>query len=84
MFPIELFSIRLQCEILEISVKNYENIIIFVKHMLNLRALHVQCENDNIHIRSKFETIQWLKDRLPLTCLISRDPDSIHHIRIWM
>jgi hypothetical protein len=82
----------IQCQVLDILVKNHESII-------NLRVLHVHCEhkknceylllrmNDQVHhenIQCKDDGVQWLKDRLSSTCLISRHPDSISHIRIWI
>ncbi|CAF1434546.1 unnamed protein product [Rotaria sordida] len=93
-------SLGVQCEILSIKVKNRESIIILVKNMINLRALHIQCEDDEYskylslienvneshqtNKTNKDELIQWLKDNLSSTYLISRDPKSIDCIRLWI
>ncbi|CAF1386115.1 unnamed protein product [Rotaria sordida] len=93
-------SLGVQCEILSIKVKNRESIIILVKNMINLRALHIQCEDDEYskylslienvneshqtNKTNKDELIQWLKDNLSSTYLISRDPKSINCIRLWI
>jgi len=81
----------IQSQVLDILVRNHESIT-------NLRILLVHCEhkknceyllltmNYQVHhenIRCKDNGVQWLKDRLSSTCLISRHPDSISHIRIW-
>ncbi len=83
-----------QCEVLSILVKTRECIIVLVKHMVNLRALHVECEDDKLtenfyefhraKISNKDEVVQWLKHHLPSTCLTARDPYSISCIRIWI
>ncbi len=74
-----------QCEQLSIQVKNRESIIILVQNMINLKALHVkQLSLTENNIANRNEVIQWLKDRLPSTCLIGEDPDSISCIRIWI
>ncbi|CAF0997310.1 unnamed protein product [Rotaria sordida] len=92
-------SLGVQCEILSIQVKNRQCIIILVKNMINLRALNIKFEHeedfqeiqwilgDELLIENTSETveiIQWLKDHLPLTCLISIDPQSVNGIRIWI
>ncbi|CAF3422279.1 unnamed protein product [Rotaria sp. Silwood2] len=90
--------LEVQCEILSIQVKNRESIIILVKNKISLRALHIQCEDEEYskylplienvneshqtNKTNKDELIQWLKDNLPSTYLISRDPKSINCIRV--
>jgi hypothetical protein len=89
-----------QCDLLSIHVKNRESIIILVKNMIHLQALHVKCEDDEYfkhgsltgyvteshgtNISNKDDLIQWLKDQLPSTCVIARDPKSVSHIRMWI
>ncbi|CAF4956942.1 unnamed protein product, partial [Rotaria sp. Silwood1] len=92
-------SLGVQCEVLSIQVKNRQCIIILVKNMINLRALNIKFEHqedfqeilwilgDELLIENTAETveiIQWLKDHLPSTCLISTDPQSVNGIRIWI
>ncbi|CAF3884872.1 unnamed protein product [Rotaria sp. Silwood1] len=93
-------QLGVQCEILSIQVKNRESIIILVNNMINLRTLHIQCEDDEYskylslienvneshqtNKTNKDELIQWLKDNLSSTYLISRDPKSINCIRLWI
>jgi len=87
----------IQCQVLSIQVKNRESIIILVQKMINLQALHVECENERCHeltedddesddenTTNRDKVIQWLKDHLSSTCLISKDPDSTDYIRIWI
>jgi hypothetical protein len=89
-----------KCEILSIQVKNRESILILVQNMINLQALHVECENEtdsvdvpltmrddesrNKNTAKSDEVIQWLKIHLPSTCFISKDPTSNSCIRIWI
>jgi hypothetical protein len=93
-------SLGVQCQILSIKVKNRESIIILVKNMINLRALHVQCkdvidsgqiplilnngESRNTNTSNQDDLVQWLKDRLPLTCFISKDLDTVNRVQIWI
>ena len=87
----------IQCKMLSIQVKNRESIIILVKNMINLQALHVQCEDDeyseNVSLvndshqtneTNKDELIQWLNDNVSPTYVISRDPKSMKFIRLWI
>ena len=89
-----------QCEILSIQVKNRESIIILVKNMIHLRALYIQydvdeysnylsltdssIESHDAHISIKGDLVQWLKDNLSSTYFISRDPNSVNRIRLWI
>jgi hypothetical protein len=82
------------CRVLSIQVKNRESIVILVQSMINLQALHVNCDHESSsednneasdsNTAKKEEVIQWLKDRLPSTCFISKYSDSITCIRIWI
>jgi hypothetical protein len=81
--------LAVQCEVLLISVNNRESIIHLVKNMLNLRALIVKCADNKYHRRSAFtenndEMIRWLKNQLPSTYLIVRDPEADNNVLIWM
>jgi hypothetical protein len=89
-----------QCEELTIQVKNRQNIIILVEKMSNLRFLYIECEDDEYAKRlllidddnelnqvlasNNDEPVEWLKERLPSTYQISRDPCFVNHIRIWI
>jgi hypothetical protein len=89
-----------QCQLLHIHVKNRECIIILVNNMINLRALFIDWKDDknfvylkstknNDERRTKTtqtldELVQWLKVRLPSTCLIINDPYYVHNISIWI
>ncbi|CAF3256930.1 unnamed protein product [Rotaria sp. Silwood2] len=39
----------ISCQVLWINVKNRENIIILVKNMINLRAFHIECEDNKFN-----------------------------------
>ncbi|CAF3633147.1 unnamed protein product [Rotaria sp. Silwood1] len=89
-----------QCEVLFINVKNRESIMILVKNMINLRTLHIKCEDDkyskhlsltenvdeshNANTLNKDDLVQWLKDSLASTCLIVTNPDFANSISIWI
>jgi hypothetical protein len=89
-----------QCEELTIQVENRQNIIILVENMSNLRFLYIECEDDEyakrlllidddnelnqVLVSIKDEPVEWLKERLPSTYRISRDPYFVNHIRIWI
>ncbi|CAF3564440.1 unnamed protein product [Rotaria sp. Silwood1] len=74
-FNLSRSPLTFQCEVLFIQVINRQSIINLVKNMINLRALHIQCEDD---------LVQWLKNHLPSTCLIVRNSDSISQIQMWI
>ncbi|CAF5111222.1 unnamed protein product [Rotaria sp. Silwood1] len=74
-FNLSRSPLTFQCEVLFIQVINRQSIINLVKNMINLRALHIQCEDD---------FVQWLKNHLPSTCLIVRNSDSISQIQMWI
>jgi hypothetical protein len=66
----------IQCEVLSIWINNRQIIIDLVQNMHNLRILIVQYAD-----KTDDELIQWLKLRLPPTCLITHDEYSIS---IWI
>ncbi|CAF0905874.1 unnamed protein product [Adineta steineri] len=72
----------MQCHTCSFNVTNRHCIINLVKNMINLQALHIYCQE--ISEENKVELIQWLKDHLPSTCFVTKDPDSTNAIRIWM
>lgn len=96
-------SLGAQCELLTIKIKNYQDILSLVNNMINLRALDVHCQydaysNDSSSLQSSGtgsknraleldEVIEWLKERLPSTCLISMkvsEIDKYFNIGIWI
>jgi hypothetical protein len=79
----------IQCETLCISVENRESIIILVQNMISLRALTIQCGDDENYKQSSLtknddKLVQWLRDHLPSICLITRNPELNSEIRIWI
>jgi hypothetical protein len=86
----------IQCEVLFICISNRENIINLVKNMVNLRTLIVtyvdeyydnilpSMKNNNDTRNFKInEVIQWLKDHLPSTYVIMKEPQTSSNIIIW-
>jgi hypothetical protein len=89
-----------QCEVLSIQLNNPKTIIYLVNNMINLRALFIDWKDDknfvylkstknNDERRTKTtqtldQLVQWLKVRLPSTCLILNDPYYVHNISIWI
>jgi len=55
-----------------------------IRNMINLRTLNIQCEDDNFEETKEDELIIWLKDHLPLTCIVTRDFIFHSDIRIWI
>jgi hypothetical protein len=74
-------SLGIQCEILFIKIKNRRILVDFINHMINLQTLHIQCEDDKL---DDDEIIDWMKDYLPSTCIITRDRIFHSDIRIWI
>ncbi|CAF1426878.1 unnamed protein product [Adineta steineri] len=72
----------MQCETCSFNVTNRHCITILVKNMINLQALHIYCQE--ISEENRVEVIKWLKDSLPSTCFVTRDPYSAIGVRIWM
>jgi hypothetical protein len=76
-----------QCEVLSILVHNYESIITLVKHMRQIRSLNVRCQNEQYTTfidNNNDECIQWLKNHLPPTSVVIRDPKQTCDILIWI
>ncbi|CAF1267520.1 unnamed protein product [Rotaria sordida] len=90
----------IQCEALFIQLNNRQSIISLVRNMINLRALNIYWNDDKVFQHSQQtnnndrnqnekkqvldELVQWLKDELPSTYLISADPHYTHDISIWI
>jgi hypothetical protein len=78
-----------QCEVLSIRVNNHESTINLVRNMLNLRTLIIKCADDEYYKQSILtndndEGIQRLKDHLPSTYVITRDPEEDSNLLIWI
>jgi hypothetical protein len=76
-----------QCEVLSILVHNYESIITLVKHMPQIRSLNVRSQNEQYTTfidDNNDECIQWLKNHLPPTSVVIRDPKQACDILIWI
>ncbi len=82
----------IKCEVLSILIKNYECIVKLVKNTAKLPALNARCEddqdhkpltsieNDNNNYYDEDKMVRWLTNRLPLTCSILRNTNSINEI----
>ncbi|CAF1402090.1 unnamed protein product [Adineta steineri] len=92
-------SLTSQCQQLDILVKNRQSIMILMNNMINLCTLRARFTDeetsdympsrmhnnvDDESILCKDEDIQWLIEHLPSTCLISRHPFCVNHLRIWI
>ncbi len=80
-------SLGRQCETLLIKVKTRKNILDLINRMSNLRALNVRCEDDhwtNQNNTTEDDLVDWLRDCLPSSFLITRDTYHIHDIRLWI
>ncbi|CAF1582188.1 unnamed protein product [Adineta ricciae] len=79
-----------QCETLLIKVKNRICIYNLVKEMQRLQALNVRCENDrwtqenSLSSSARDDLIEWLKECVPRSCVITRDTYRIGDIRLWI
>jgi hypothetical protein len=77
----------MQCESLRINVSNRMSILEFVTKMTNLRSLNVRCEGDK-HTEQRSisddELVNWLQDRLPSTCTITRHTRWRFDILLWI
>ena len=78
----------IHCKWLHIRVDNRTCILDLVNTMNNLQALNVSCNDDDVrHIQStpkEDECINWLRNYLPSTCLITRNSDWTSTIRLWI
>ncbi|CAF1099271.1 unnamed protein product [Rotaria sordida] len=84
------FPLGKQCETLLIEVKNRRNILDLVNNMPNLQALNVRCaennwtdENDSVS-SGHDELVEWLREQLPSTSMITRDKYDYDKIRLWI
>jgi hypothetical protein len=81
-------SLGRQCEVLGIHIAKRENIIYLVNKMINLRTLNMKCLEDKYFRQSgiliRNELIEWLKQHLPSTCVITRREDAVYCIHIWI
>lgn len=80
-------SLGVQCEVLSILVDNYQSIITLVQNMRKLRSLKVRCQNEQYTPSidgNNDECIQWLKNHLPSTFVVLRDPKETFDILIWI
>ncbi|CAF1359043.1 unnamed protein product [Rotaria sp. Silwood1] len=77
-----------QCEVLLIGIKYRSNIVEFINALPNLRSLICNCKDDEYNVWSSSSTndelIEWLKNRLPSTYMISRDEKRPYLIRLWI
>lgn len=78
-----------QCEVLLINIENRSIIFDLIKHFSKLRALIIQCQDDqwddsNESFLNEDELIQWLTYHLPPNCSISRDENEISAIQLWI
>ncbi|CAF1009975.1 unnamed protein product [Rotaria sp. Silwood1] len=96
-FTLSRSPLGIQCEKLSILIYNRQSIITLVENMLKLRALNVRCKDEKYIEQSTLEDndveyfdnnkdnyIQWLKDHLPSTCTVVRDPKLTCNILIWI
>jgi hypothetical protein len=78
-----------RCEVLLIGIKNRSNIIDLINGLPNLRSLTCNCKDDeyntwNLSTTINDELIEWLRNNLPSTYLISRDEKRTYLIRFWI
>ena len=81
-------SLGQQCETLVVDLKHRNNILELIDRMPNLRSLIFQCRDD-VYTRQSSSThadelLQWLTERLPSTCSISREEDQTSIAQIWI
>jgi hypothetical protein len=80
-------SLITQCEVLLIKIENDMCLLPVLKNMHHLRALKIQCQNDN-WTRDRPVTddtiIGTLRGYLPSTAEIGRDPKFEYYIRAWI
>ena len=77
-----------QCETLLIDVEDRTSILELIDRLPNLRALTIQCQDDGYARKSsstgRAELVQWLTERLPASCSISREKDHTSILHIWI
>ena len=72
-------SLGIQCEVLSVETNDRQNIPYLVKKMTNLRALSVTCKDES----TRCDLLEWLRQRLPPNCSISRENLAIS-VRLWI
>jgi hypothetical protein len=92
-------SLGIHCQVLHIKVIKRTSILDFIQTMTNLRALNVQCQDDDnvneehvqydddlgdIFLPRQEELVKWLKHHVSNEILISRDINELNHVRIWL
>lgn len=76
-------SLIKQCDTLSVRVKNQKSIIDLVNNMPNLQALTFQCQID-IHSTINNQIVEDLRQQLPPTCTIFRNPYVYQYIHLWI
>ena len=80
-------SIMIRCEVLLIKAKRELDILPLINNAHNLHTVTIQCENDrwpqDISTRNNAVIIA-LREHLPQTAEIDRDPKFRCYIRIWL
>jgi hypothetical protein len=78
------------CEVLTINVQDRSCALHLVNKMPNLRSLSFKCREDTwentcyVSPPVGDEITEWLRDRLPPTCSVSRNPQEPTYIRLWI
>ncbi|CAF1453235.1 unnamed protein product [Adineta ricciae] len=73
-----------QCEVLYVRIEKKSVVPELIHNMANLRVLTILLEV-NISTGTYGDVIiQWLREHLPPTCLINRDPQFTAEIHIWI
>ncbi|CAF3319427.1 unnamed protein product [Rotaria sp. Silwood2] len=77
-----------QCEVLSIGVRHRRSILFLINRMIKLRALNVQCQDDQHGSKTlspkSDDLIRWLQCHLPSTIFIERDFLYNRDIRLWI
>jgi hypothetical protein len=79
-------SLGIQCQVLLIRIQNFMNILDLINNMNNLRALNIECRDDEWHAvpLERDALIKWLERTLPPTYMIRRDVNCKEIIRLWI
>ncbi|CAF2626459.1 unnamed protein product [Rotaria sp. Silwood2] len=83
-------TLGIQCEVLFIRVKHRQSILDLVNRMCNLRALNIQCQENQLDefnglsLSRDEELVKWLEHQLPPTWKIGKDPRWHHSIQMWI
>jgi len=73
----QILSTTIQCESLLIKIQNRFGLIPFLTNMKHLRALNIQCLDDDEYL------LAWIQLHLSSASLIKRDVFFIEDIQIW-